>query len=94
MDFDGGGSIDIDEFCEGLLRLKGEAKSFDVHTIIFNLNHFITRFNSWATNIEQIVTEWKMLSVPLKPVELRPSNAFAVDRSTSEPDGERTETLV
>merc|ERR1712056_144225 len=29
LDRDGSGLIDIDEFCDGCLRLKGEAKSFD-----------------------------------------------------------------
>jgi len=34
LDNDSDGTIDISEFVEGLLRLKGEAKSFDVHMMM------------------------------------------------------------
>lgn len=36
LDRDDSGAITIEEFCEGCLRLKGEAKSFDLHCLIFN----------------------------------------------------------
>merc|ERR1712023_155644 len=38
LDKDDSGSVSIHEFCQGCLRLKGEAKSFDIHCIIFE-NH-------------------------------------------------------
>merc|ERR1719456_1672778 len=30
LDHDGSGEVSIDEFCDGCLRLKGEAKSYDI----------------------------------------------------------------
>merc|ERR1711972_1033221 len=36
LDRDSSGEVSIDEFCEGCLRLKGEAKSFDIHCMIYN----------------------------------------------------------
>merc|ERR1712187_588972 len=34
MDFDLDEQISVEEFCEGCLKLKGEAKSFDVHVVL------------------------------------------------------------
>jgi len=34
LDEDNSGCIDVDEFCEGCLRLKGEARSFDINCMI------------------------------------------------------------
>merc|ERR1712039_344606 len=36
LDVDGSGDVSVEEFCAGCLRLKGEAKSFDIHCMIFN----------------------------------------------------------
>jgi len=36
LDHDDSGEVSIDEFCEGCLRLKGEAKSFDIHCLLYN----------------------------------------------------------
>merc|ERR1711976_173230 len=38
LDKDDSGSVSIEEICQGCLRLKGDAKSFDIHCIIFE-NH-------------------------------------------------------
>merc|ERR1712157_163015 len=37
LDRDDSGVVCIDEFIEGCLRLKGEAKSFDIHCLIYNI---------------------------------------------------------
>jgi len=34
LDRDRSGEIDIDEFCEGCIRLRGTAKSFDINTLL------------------------------------------------------------
>jgi len=36
LDQDEDGVVSIDDFCEGCLRLKGEAKSFDIHVLLHN----------------------------------------------------------
>merc|ERR1719331_191081 len=41
LDKDESGCVSIEEFCHGCLRLKGEAKSFDIHCLIFE-NHRLT----------------------------------------------------
>lgn len=35
LDQDASGEVSIEEFCAGCLRLKGEAKSFDIHCLIY-----------------------------------------------------------
>merc|ERR1740123_1967431 len=45
LDRDQSGIIDIDEFCDGCMRLKGEAKSFDVHCMIYESTRLMNR---WA----------------------------------------------
>ena len=35
---DNSGAINIDEFCEACMKLKGEAKSYDMHLILFQNN--------------------------------------------------------
>eukprot|EP00405_Crypthecodinium_cohnii_P017568 CAMPEP_0206461986 /NCGR_PEP_ID=MMETSP0324_2-20121206/25699_1 /ASSEMBLY_ACC=CAM_ASM_000836 /TAXON_ID=2866 /ORGANISM="Crypthecodinium cohnii, Strain Seligo" /LENGTH=238 /DNA_ID=CAMNT_0053934035 /DNA_START=297 /DNA_END=1010 /DNA_ORIENTATION=- len=36
LDDDGSGEIDIEEFCDGCLRLKGEAKSLDMNCLLYS----------------------------------------------------------
>jgi len=36
LDQDGAGKVSIDAFCDGCLRLKGEAKSYDIHVLLYN----------------------------------------------------------
>jgi len=36
LDNDGSGEIDIAEFCDGCMRLKGEAKSFDINCLLYD----------------------------------------------------------
>lgn len=37
LDWDDSGAIDIDEFCDGCMRLKGEARSFDINCLLYNV---------------------------------------------------------
>merc|ERR1712187_69315 len=41
LDDDGSGEVDMEEFVSGCLRLKGNAKSIDIHTLIFEVNIMI-----------------------------------------------------
>jgi len=38
LDYDGSGQITKEEFCTGFLRLKGEAKSFNIHRLVMQQN--------------------------------------------------------
>merc|ERR1712187_918413 len=35
LDRDGSGEVDINEFCDGCSRLRGEATSFDINTLLY-----------------------------------------------------------
>jgi Ca2+-binding EF-hand superfamily protein len=37
LDDDESGEVSIDEFCDGCLRLKGEAKSYDIHCLLYGV---------------------------------------------------------
>jgi len=41
LDYDGSGLITKEEFCNGFLRLKGEAKSFDIHRLVLHNQEFM-----------------------------------------------------
>merc|ERR1712039_410669 len=53
LDRDGSKKIDIEEFCEGCLRLQGEAKSFDVHSMIFTIRQFLAKWSEFTTYCEE-----------------------------------------
>merc|ERR1740123_950170 len=53
VDADLSGRIDVDEFCEGCLRLQGEAKSIDVHTMIYQVKQFLTRWAEFTEYVEE-----------------------------------------
>merc|ERR1712190_480929 len=49
LDLDDSGLVSIEEFCEGCLRFMGEAKSFDLHCIMYEnkrLTHKLKGFMS------------------------------------------------
>jgi hypothetical protein len=52
MDPEQVGRIDASEFCEGCLRLQGEAKSIDVHTMIFQVKLFLSKWSEFTTYVE------------------------------------------
>merc|ERR1740121_794569 len=53
MDCDGSGRIDLGEFCEGCLRLQGEARSVDVHTMIYQVKQFLTKWSEFTCYVEE-----------------------------------------
>lgn len=53
MDVDGSGKIDMGEFCEGCLRLQGDAKSVDVHTMIYQVRQFLTKWSEFTGYVEE-----------------------------------------
>merc|ERR1712113_1353127 len=44
-------------FCSGLLRLQGEARSFDVHCIIFESAKFLNRWDKFTEHVELMFME-------------------------------------
>jgi voltage-gated sodium channel len=52
LDKDDSGSVSIDEFCQGCLRLKGEAKSFDIHCLIFENHRMTYKWKEYMTYLD------------------------------------------
>merc|ERR1719384_2993747 len=52
LDLDESGRIDMHEFCDGCLRLQGEAKSMDVHTMIFQVRRFLAKWSEFTAYVE------------------------------------------
>merc|ERR1711920_75703 len=53
MDLDGSGKIDLGEFCDGCLRLQGEARSVDVHTMIYQVRQFLLKWSEFTCYVEE-----------------------------------------
>jgi len=53
LDRDDSGVIDVEEFCEGCMRLKGEAKALDVHTLIWQVSKFLGKWGDFTEYVEE-----------------------------------------
>mmetsp|Transcript_79637 Transcript_79637/g.179636 ORF Transcript_79637/g.179636 Transcript_79637/m.179636 type:complete len:189 (-) Transcript_79637:41-607(-) len=54
LDVDNSGEVNIEEFCSGCLRLKGEAKSFDIHCMFLNLERSQRKLQTILEKIDGI----------------------------------------
>lgn len=52
LDADGSGKVDLEEFCSGCLRLQGEARSMDVHEMIYQVKQFMRKWATFARYVE------------------------------------------
>merc|ERR1719384_601834 len=52
LDKDDSGCVSIEEFCQGCLRLKGDAKSFDIHCIIFENHRLLYKWKEYMSFME------------------------------------------
>merc|ERR1711972_51343 len=59
LDRDVSGSVDIQEFCDGCLRLKGEAKSFDVNCLMYENQRLITKTTMFMPRMEELLSDLK-----------------------------------
>merc|ERR1712232_1156751 len=83
LDRDRSGTVDIDEFCEGCLRLKGEAKSFDIHCLMYENQRMLMRWSVFMNFVEdhldQSCDEQPVSALPHKNMR----SADMSDRETS-----------
>jgi len=47
LDLDRSGEVDMDEFVSGCLRLKGNAKSIDIHTLMLEIRHLMRKWEAF-----------------------------------------------
>merc|ERR1711920_475048 len=52
LDRDESGQVDINEFCEGCLRLKGDAKSFDIHCLMYENQRMLCKWKDFMQYCE------------------------------------------
>lgn len=57
LDKDRSGAIDIDEFCEGCMRLKGEARSFDINCLMYETRRLQSNMMVHMANMQTVVSE-------------------------------------
>jgi len=78
LDRDGSNKVDIDEFCEGCLRLQGDAKSFDVHAMMYQMKGFLSKWSDFTIYVEErFYNLGAALGIPeaqLRDLSLRSSN--------------------
>jgi len=53
LDKDSSGQVSIDEFCAGCLRLKCEAKSFDIHCMIYENHRLMYKWQDFMKYLEK-----------------------------------------
>lgn len=53
LDRDDNGEIDILEFCDGCMRLKGDAKSFDIHCMIYESQRIMYKNAEFMSFVEE-----------------------------------------
>eukprot|EP00413_Alexandrium_margalefii_P039299 CAMPEP_0204603214 /NCGR_PEP_ID=MMETSP0661-20131031/57126_1 /ASSEMBLY_ACC=CAM_ASM_000606 /TAXON_ID=109239 /ORGANISM="Alexandrium margalefi, Strain AMGDE01CS-322" /LENGTH=751 /DNA_ID=CAMNT_0051614259 /DNA_START=22 /DNA_END=2277 /DNA_ORIENTATION=+ len=60
LDLDGSGEVDMEEFVSGCLRLKGNAKSIDIHTLMFEVKHLMKKVDHAVSGLPPMqATVWK-----------------------------------
>merc|ERR1712217_455559 len=59
LDRDKSGAITVDEFVEGCLRLKGEAKSFDIYCLMYESQRHIVKTTTLMERMEEQVQDLK-----------------------------------
>jgi len=64
MDVDGSEQIDIDEFVDGTMKIKGSAKSIDILSLMFDHARFSHKFGKFCSHMEDQLREIKDLIEP------------------------------
>jgi hypothetical protein len=77
IDEDDSGVIDIEEFCDGCMRLRGEAKSFDVHCIIFESKRLVSKWAECLDFFEERFTDMMLhVSKESRKTQLQSENVM------------------
>eukprot|EP00928_Gymnodinium_smaydae_P098108 TRINITY_DN9049_c0_g1_i1.p1 TRINITY_DN9049_c0_g1~~TRINITY_DN9049_c0_g1_i1.p1 ORF type:complete len:484 (+),score=60.07 TRINITY_DN9049_c0_g1_i1:1102-2553(+) len=82
LNTDDDGMITLQEFCDGLLRLKGGARSFDVHVIILQLKRFFDKWSQFANFVQDRIA--KLEGENVKSSSSKVSKAFSSRKTLSQ----------
>merc|ERR1712087_880491 len=52
LDLDGSNEVDMEEFVTGCLRLKGNAKSIDIHVLMFEIKTIMSKFEAFVETLQ------------------------------------------
>lgn len=53
IDADDNGAVDISEFCEGCLKLRGAAKNIDIHCVLYESRRMVSKFSESIKYLER-----------------------------------------
>jgi len=65
LDFDGSNNVKIDEFVEGCMRMRGQARSIDVHMLLYESEKMILRQAEFMQHVEEELFEMRSLKVAM-----------------------------
>jgi len=71
LDLDDSGEVDMEEFVSGCLRLKGNAKSIDIHTLMFEIKYLMRKWDSFMNGATFLEERAHGGEAPIAPHESR-----------------------
>merc|ERR1712079_525788 len=86
MDTDASKELSMEEFVEGIMKLKGHAKSIDVLSLMFDNVRFMHKFNKLCSFVEDEITEIKKALIPDKDVA-KPTVFSTIQEDRGSPSG-------
>jgi len=57
LDRDGSGRVNVDEFCDGCLKLKGEARALDMQVLLFQVKAFMDKYSDFAVYVSEVLSK-------------------------------------
>lgn len=92
IDQDASGEVEVQEFLDGCLRLKGEARSIDLHTVMYDCKACLHRVNALIEHLH--VSEDALRKANVSAPMLGSSTPSALVAQTLENDGRHSESLA
>jgi len=90
MDADFSSSVDIDEFCEGCMKVMGEAKNFDIQCILMENRQVLDKWNNFIDNFDSTM---KAIMGMQATVSLHPSVAVGSKKPSPQAQLQRGSSL-
>merc|ERR1712224_368123 len=72
MDQNSDGQVDIEEFIDGCMKLKGNAKSIDMMSLMYDNSIFMQEFTSFSRIVTQQIEDLQEMMVQMSQVALKP----------------------